>query len=482
MEKGPVRILLVRPHSHLLVADRLKLFLHLEPLELEIVAGGVPEEDQVSICDLSHKKNALKIFQQQLADKRPHILGLSGYSTQSGIVRELATIAKRHNPDVIVVVGGIHATIVPADYAVADIDIIVRGEGGTAFKEILRRYKNGEPLHFGEIALSPLDPDFSVKAGNTPPRHPRPEEIPRPRRNLVDRSLYFSAWSHSPGRFLKNMFPRIATIRTSYGCAYSCNFCVVPFIMRREYLQRTPEDVVDEIEQIKEEHIYFVDDETFLNAKRMTEVANLLLKKGIKKKYVSWARSDTIVSHPELFALWKKVGLSIVYVGLEAMVKSQLDEYNKGIKVETNRKAVEILKGLGITLHASFMVNPDFTEDDFRNLEQEMLKVCPAEVSFTVYSPSPGTAAWDEHKDEFILDPYLYYDCFHSILPIKNMEINKFYAWFGRLYTTGWRQNPLKINWTLVPLHHFIKAIINGTKYIIAIRMIFKDYLPRKHS
>ena len=55
------------------------------------------------------------------------------------------------------VVGGTHATIVPADYAVngEGIDLIVRGEGGTVFAEIVRRYKNNEPLCFGDAVLSP---------------------------------------------------------------------------------------------------------------------------------------------------------------------------------------------------------------------------------------------------------------------------------------------------------------------------------------
>jgi len=35
------------------------------------------------------------------------------------------------------------------------IDIIVRGEGGTAFAEIVKRFKNGEPLSFGDAVLSP---------------------------------------------------------------------------------------------------------------------------------------------------------------------------------------------------------------------------------------------------------------------------------------------------------------------------------------
>jgi rhamnose utilization protein RhaD (predicted bifunctional aldolase and dehydrogenase) len=60
------------------------------------------------------------------------------------------------------------------------------------------------------------------------------------------------------------MYPNIATIRTSTGCAFNCAFCVVHHMMSGKYLQRKPEDVVDEIASIKEDYIYFVDDETFL--------------------------------------------------------------------------------------------------------------------------------------------------------------------------------------------------------------------------
>ena len=47
-----MRILLIKPFPELLVARRLQEgFLHLEPLELEIVAGGIPEDNEIKIVD-----------------------------------------------------------------------------------------------------------------------------------------------------------------------------------------------------------------------------------------------------------------------------------------------------------------------------------------------------------------------------------------------------------------------------------------------
>ena len=58
-----MRILLVKPNTELMVAQRLQEgFLHLEPLELEIVAGGVPENDEVKILDLTLEKDPFNIF------------------------------------------------------------------------------------------------------------------------------------------------------------------------------------------------------------------------------------------------------------------------------------------------------------------------------------------------------------------------------------------------------------------------------------
>lgn len=471
-----MRVLLVKPHPPLALSKFLMdFFLHLEPLELEIVAGGVPEEDEVAIIDLSLEKEPFEAFRNRLNEMKPDIIGYTGFSSQAALVKDLTDFARKQLPSVVNVVGGIHATIIPDNYATDSIDIIVRGEGGTAFREIVKRFKTGQPLYSGDAILSPRDPDFAAKAAAPPPGYPDIEDIPKPRRDLVDRSRYFIVWTASDEKRLDTIFPRTATIRTSYGCPFKCSFCVVHHIMGGKYLQRTPEDVVDEISKLKESHIYFVDDENFINGDRMTKIANLLIERGIKKKYVSWARSDSIVKHPEVFSLWKTAGLSVVYVGLEAMTGERLENLNKKTTVETNRRAVEILKELGITLHASFMIDPDFSEEDFEGLNKEVINVCPAEVTFTVFAPSPGTELWQKHKNDFIKDPYLYYDCMHTILPTR-LPIKKFYQRFSELYATSFKANPLRLNKVRYPMRELFTIISRGFKYIFTLRNLYKEY------
>ncbi len=475
-----MKILLVKPYPELLVAKRLQeAFLHLEPLELEIVAGGVPEEDEVFILDLSLESNPLHTFMNELVNISPDMVGFSGYSTNVAVIKILAKIVRNYDLYIITFVGGVHATLLPQDYAVEEIDIIVRGEGATVVREMISRYKKGETLHYDNRALSPKDPDFETKTKLPPPAYPCAEEIPHPRRDLVQRSKYFCAWTSSQSQKLDTMFPKVASLRTSIGCAFSCSFCVIPYLMHGKYLQRSPKEVADEIAAISEDHIYFVDDEMFLNPARVTEIAELLIARGIKKKYISWARSDTITKYPEVFKIWKKAGLELIYVGIESMDKVRLDEYSKRTDVETNRKAIELLRQLGITLHAAFIVHPDFTRDDFRRLEKEVKKLCPAEVTFTVLSPSPGTKSWHDNKHRFICDPYRFYDCMHSVLPTR-LPLKRFYQHFGRLNSLALRSNPIRVNKVKIPLKDLYRAITGGTKYIFSLYNIYKDYLTDK--
>jgi len=470
-----MKVLLVRPYPELKVAKALEGgFLHLEPLDLEIVAGGI-KDDEVQILDLSFEKKPVEVFNQKVKSYAPDILGLGGFSSHNYVVKNLAKLAKGLKPDIFIIAGGIHATIAPMDYKGTAIDAVVRGEGATVIDRIIACYKNKKPVDIPGRVFLTADPAFEEKVKQPLPEYPEPQKIPLPRRDLVNRERYFCVWTHTDTGYLPEMFPQTASLRTSMGCAFNCSFCVVHHLFHGKYLQRTPEDVVAEIADIEEEYIYFVDDEMFLNAPRAQKIAELLLEKKIKKRYSSWSRADTIVKYPELFKLWKQAGLDILFVGVESLDPERLKEYSKRASIETNQEAVKILKKIGIMLHAAFIVHPDFTPEDFRRLEEEIKRITPAEITFTVLSPSPGTQFWQENKDRFICDPYRFYDCMHSILPVK-MPLQRFYQHFGRLTQLALRANPLRVNKIRVPFKDFIRAIVGGTRYIFALYTIYKDY------
>lgn len=473
-----MNILLVRPHVNLAIAKSFQLFLHLEPLDLEIVAGGLPADCNIQILDLSLFKNPEKVLQQTIQKKRPDMVGITGYSNQSNSVRQYARIVKKIKPDTMVVVGGIHATIVAADYKCPGwIDVVVRGDGTGPFRAVADGLLNNSKLVPTPWLLPVAAAEFDALAAKPAPGWSGDDLPPKPRRDLIDPSNYFciSPGAAAGGR-VKTLFPEVATVRTSIGCPFRCNFCVVRLLTGGKYIQRSPEDVVDEIASLKQELIYFVDDEMFINAERCRKIAELLLKRNIKKKYISWARSDTICANVDLFRLWKEVGLETLYIGVESLEEENLDFYNKKVNPSDNLKAVGILRDLGIGLHAALMVNPDFEAEDFLKIRKAIKQLTPAEITFTVFSPSPGTELYEEHMGEYIVEnPYLYYDCMHTILPTR-LPLKKFYRYFSLLYLFAFKDNPWKANKVRPPLRDMLRMFRAGARVGWELNNIYRAY------
>src|SRR5215471_4880920 len=102
-----MRILLVRPPVPRQTIG-LKHIMICEPLELEYVAAGL-DGHTVQIMDLILERG----FESRLRRFRPDVFGTSSYITGVNEVLKLCRAAKRWNPNVRTVVGGVHASQVP---------------------------------------------------------------------------------------------------------------------------------------------------------------------------------------------------------------------------------------------------------------------------------------------------------------------------------------------------------------------------------
>ena len=471
-----MRVLLVRPYAELRVVRALQQgLLCLEPLDLEIVAGGLSVECESRILDLSVSKNEKQELLKTIKAFQPEVVGFTAYSSTFHVVQSLAQLVRERLPRACIIVGGAHATLRPQDYAHGAVDVVVRGEGGSKIAGIIEEWEHGTGASRMEGVLFTKDPQFQRKAALPVPAYPPIDQVPAPRRDLVRRDDYFCVWSSTQERFPRTIFPRVAAVRTSVGCPFRCSFCAVHHVMHGRYVQRPPEDVVDELASLDEDFVYFVDDEMFANSRRAMDIAVLLMERGVRKRYASWARSDTIVQHPGLFATWRRAGLDLVYVGFESMAQNDLDGFRKATTSEQNHQAAKVLRQLGIGLHASFVVRPECTADEFHALESWITQLAPAEFTFTVLSPSPGTDLWETHRDRFICDPFRNYDCMHTLLPTQ-LPLRRFYQHFGRLSALALRKNPFRMNGVLPPWREFLRAVVGGTRYVHALYTIFRDY------
>ena len=419
-----MKILLIEPCTNPIVigSDDFSMY---EPLALEYVAAGVADKHEVKILDLRIENNLQATFEKFL----PDIVGITAYTVHVNTVLQLFKKIKEWNPQVLTVVGGHHATIVPDDFNSEYIDIIVMGEGIFTFREIVNNFEKGKSYENIPGIASSINGQLkkSQPVGNVDL-----DEFPFPRRELTSeyRDLYYSYW----------MKP-LATMRTSKGCPYRCNFCAMWKLADGKYYKRRPEKIVEELEGIIEEYVFFADDESLLDAQRMKLLAELIKQKGIKKKYFLYGRSDTITKNPDLIRQWRDIGLERVFVGLEFFREEDLKYISKKSTVDDNNKAVKILQDLGIDIYASMIVRPDFTKEDFADLRAYVRKLKLDFAGFAVLTPLPGTDLFKEMETSLITRNYDYFDFIHTVLPTQ-LSLKEFYKEYLNLYKKGisrWR-------------------------------------------
>lgn len=409
-----MRVLLIQPTSSIWFIDR--VYMH-EPLALEYLGAGL-KRDGHDVLLLDARIDG-DVFSRG-RDFQPDIVGLTGYTSQVNIVKELAEKFKAGSCPPFVVVGGHHATVRPIDFNISSIDLIVIGEGVSSLREITRNFAAGK--NFDEIDGLAV-PGETLQFTRVRP-HCSLNDLPMPDRSLTARyrNHYFSEWLQP-----------LASVRTSLGCVGRCNFCALWSLTGGKYLKRDPKKVIEELLSIDEENIFFCDDESMCDVRRMALLAELISENGIQKNYFLYARADTIVRNPDLFAKWRDIGLRQVFVGMESFSDSHLQAMNKGITLAQQEQAVDVLRDLGILLYASFVVNPDFTCEDFRSLTAYVRRLKLHHASFSILTPLPGTVLYEERQADLL--PYRpeMFDFIHTVVPTR-LPFREFYSEFARLW------------------------------------------------
>ena len=444
-----MKVLLIQPPSVDPLTDQIFLF---EPLALEYLGAGLKlNNHEVYLLDARIHPDYEEVYHKF----RPDVIGITGFTSHVNIIKSIAGRIKSINPRTLIVVGGHHASVQPIDFNDPHIDAVVIGEGVFALREIIAAWETGNT--FSAIRGVAI-PSPNGMICNTPRPYTDLNDLPLPDRSLTlaYRKHYFSEW-----------FKPLASIRTSLGCTGRCNFCALWKITGGKYLRRDPEKIIEELLTIDEPNVFFCDDESMCDAKRMDSLADLISKASIHKKYFLYARVDTIVNHPDLFAKWAKIGLAQVFVGMEDFSDERLAAMNKGIDSAQQAEAVKILERLGIMMYASYMVNPTYTRKDFTSLMAYVRKLRHKYATFTVLTPLPGTQLYSSREKDLLSHKPELFDMLHALLP-TTLPMQDFYEELAKLWTKA------------VPLHRVLPTLFRFGLHGMFIRIkIFRRVLDK---
>ena len=409
-----LRILLLRPRppretiglQHVMIC---------EPLELEYLVGNIGKaKASVKIIDMILEKKPIEFF---INKYKPHIVGMTAYITHVGAVKEMARKIKCLSNQTITVVGGVHAEVVPEDFISKYIDCIICSNPVETFNKIIDRVRAG--VDTKEIEGTYVKGKKHIRTSSY--------NILPPDRSSVKkyRKKYYYMF-HNP----------CALIKTSLGCPYTCSFCFCKEITGGKYFARKIDEVMEELESIKEREIYIVDDDFLFNEDRLNLFCDELEKRNIHKRFLVYGRADFIASHEKVIGRLSRHGLSAVIVGVESVREKDLKDFNKRSSLENNEKAIRILQKYGIELYATMILQPDFTKKDFRQIEDYIIGLNVSFVNLQPLTPLPGTEIYDDYKDKILVSrkDYAIWDLAHIVLEPKYMSIRQYYYQIIKTY------------------------------------------------
>jgi hypothetical protein len=124
-------------------------------------------------------------------------------------------------------------------------------------------------------------------------------------------------------------------------------------------------------------------------------------------------------------------------------------------------------------------VRPEYTEDDFEKLRQYIHHLPPAECSFTVCTPSPGTSDYQAIKDRIWVDkPYEFYDCMRPITP-TTIPLRRFAWLLARQAADGTARTPRRVQRKPAPPLDLLRVFRADRMWYKGYRDLYRDY-PRE--
>ena len=427
-----MKVLLVRPGAPNTLS--FTNILDSEPLELEYLHTGLKAagyEDMIYdyICQN-------KPFRTVLKDYDPDVVAITGYITQENMMKKFCMQAKKYNPNITTIVGGVHAQINTKVFYTEFIDYIAKSESVDAFVEIVT-YTGLKKniINANDIVNKNLIKEltningmcYKLEDGTWQANPMIPIDINS--LPIPDRTFFYENRKHF--RYLD--LTQAANIKTSFSCPYNCKFCYCTLLNHGKYRERDLKLVIEELKNIDAENITISDDDFLVNEKRLREFVRLVRENNIKKTYVCYARADFVASHPDIVKELADIGFKYFLVGLEAISDEELNDYNKGTSKEHNVKAIEVINSTSAQCIGLMIVGLSATKKDFDDLYDWIVKHKLIHVTISIFTPIPGTPLYEEYKDKLITKKIEHWDFLHLVVEPENISRHKFYLYYRRL-------------------------------------------------
>jgi anaerobic magnesium-protoporphyrin IX monomethyl ester cyclase len=374
------------------------------PLGLLAISAVLDKQGyNIKIIHSYDEKDCLKAIESIDQMVAVGITAITGYQIYDGL--RFAKLVREKNPNIPIIWGGVHSTILPEQTVSHSlVDIVVRGAGEETFTELIdclasgSSYSNVKGITYqkeNKIINNPDRPYKSINEFPSFPYHILGDDIEK----------YFKQ-----SFYAKKMLPYI----TSTGCPFRCTFCHLSK-GTSVWDSYPPERVVDEIDHLVKTYnidgIELRDYNFFVDVRRVREICHGLIDRGINISITGAnGRAEQMVKYfDDDWRLLQKAGFKEILIGAESGDQKILDLINKQGVVNDVLECAKKAKQFDINAINSFMtsfpaldtlkLSTKYISQELNHtvdLIAEIFKVNQvADSLIFLYTPYPGTPLYD---------------------------------------------------------------------------------------
>ncbi|MBU1131194.1 B12-binding domain-containing radical SAM protein [Patescibacteria group bacterium] len=326
----------------------------------------------------------------------------------------VADIAKKLFNKVKIVIGGVHASVLPEEVLVHPaVDFVVIDEGEKTMKELV---SGKEPK---DILGLWYKKDNQIVKNQLRPLIQNLDDIPPPAYHLLPMDKYYPAI----GSYKR--LPAMMLFATR-GCPGRCTFCYRTF--RGRVRKRSAKNIIDEIKILQKNYgikeVAFYDDTFTLFKDVIKDFCDIIIKEKIDISWSCFTRVDYV--DEELLGIIKKAGCHLILFGVESADEKILQNINKRISLDQVKQVVKLARKIGIETRASFMFgNQGETEETIKKTISFALELDPDEVQFNITTPYPGTELFQWAKERGYIKSFNWNDYSMSNVVMELPEANQ---------------------------------------------------------
>jgi anaerobic magnesium-protoporphyrin IX monomethyl ester cyclase len=397
-----MRILLVNPPSGLKVYAKSKIvtaitnapYITLAVLAASARAAGA----KVAVLDLVLSNSPSEDLLTELKRFKPDMVGTTFTSQLYYEGQAIAAIAKKHNPKVITICGGVHTSYAPEEtLAEGDFDLACIGEGDQTLAELA-------------AGKNPTEVDGLVVKQNggffhTPPRKiiENMDDLPFPAYDLYPIHRYKST------RLTSKRDP-VGYVETSRGCPYRCTYCSHVVGFGHKVRAKSAERVFEEFKYMRSlgfNDMHIKDENFTTNLNRAKTICELLLKNNWDRPWSLPTGIRTKDLDRDFAQLARRSGCFGMAFGVESGDENVLAGVNKKQNLDQMARAIEICTKAGIETRGFFMLG--LPDDTVETMERTINYACSLNMTFgkaSVFVPLPGSVLFEQYKEQGLITSY----------------------------------------------------------------------------